>query len=575
MARDRGVGSHLPAQRDLDFMSSERDDQGLMTATETVTRGRESYARRAWRDAYEELSAADECTPLDADDLERLALAAYLIREDDAVEAGFARAHQAFLRRNEIGRAVRCGFWLGLFLVQRGRHAEGSGWFGRAKRLLDEHAMDAVERGYLLLPAAKRTMDSGDPVTACQMFDQAVAIADRFGDPDLIAWSRMGRGRALIACGDVSQGVAMLDEAMLAVTTGDMSPFAAGIVYCALIIACRDIFDWRRAQEWTAVLSRWCATQPDLKPYRGQCLVHRSEIMQMHGQWPDALAEARQACAHLGDPPGDPVLGMAHYQLGELLRLRGEFSRAEKHFRKAGDFGHPVQPGLALLRLAQGRVDEAEAAMRRVMSETEDDRVARCRVLAAFVEIMLAGGDVDAARTAADELAEFASGFDAPYLRAVDASARGAIMLADGDNRAACVALRRAWTIWQEFDAPYEAAQVRLLMAKACQRLDDHDTANMELDAARRVFEQLGAAPALAKVAGLSGRPRPSMPGGLTRREVEVLRLVATGVGNREVADRLTISERTVARHLSNIFSKLDITSRAAATAFAYQNDLA
>lgn len=545
-----------------------------MDETDAVTRGREFYARRAWRDAYNELSAADEHTPLEADDLERLAMAAYLIREDAAAEAGFARAHQAFLDRDEIGRAVRCAFWLGYFLMQRGRHAEGGGWFGRAKRLLDEHAVDAVERGYLLLPAAKRTMDSGDPGAAVAMLDDVVEIADRFGDPDLIAWSTMGRARALIACGDVRQGVAMLDEAMLAVTTGDVSPFAAGVVYCALIIACRDIFDWRRAQEWTEALNRWCATQQDLKPYRGQCLVHRSEIMQMHGEWPDAMAEARQACAHLADPPGDPVLGMAHYQLGELLRLRGEFSPAEQAYRKAGESGHHVQPGLALLRLAQGRSDEAEAAIRRIVAESEDDRVKRCRVLAAFVEIMLAVGDVDAARTAIDELAVFAEDLDAPYLRAVAVSAQGAILLAEGDSRAACVALRRAWTAWQELDVPYEAARARLLMADACARLDDHDTAKMELDAARRVFEQLGATPMLTRVGELTGKRKPAAAGGLTRRELDVLRLVATGASNRDVADRLVLSEKTVARHLSNIFTKLGVTSRAGAASYAYEHEL-
>lgn len=545
-----------------------------MHPIEAVSRGREFYARRAWRDAYEELSAADERAPLEADDLERLAMAAYLIRQDAVADAGFARAHRAFLDRGEIGRAARCGFWLGYFLMQRGRHAEAGGWFGRAKRLLEEHDVDAVERGYLLLPAARRTMDSGDPGTAVAMFDEAVRIADRFGDTDLIAWSRMGRARALIASGDVRQGAAMLDEAMLAVTTGDVSPFAAGVVYCALIITCRDIFDWRRAQEWTEALNRWCASQQDLKPYRGQCLVHRSEIMQMHGQWPGAMAEARRACAHLADPPGDPVLGMAHYQMGELLRLRGEFTRAEQAYRKAGESGHAVHPGLALLRLAQGRIDEAEAAIRRIVAEAEGNRVQRCRVLAAFVEIMLAAGDVAAARAATAELAEFAEDLDAPYLRAVAASAQGAILLADGDSSTACVALRRAWTAWLELDTPYEAARVRLLMADACARLGDHDTAGMELDAARRVFERLGATPALARVAELSGRPEPAAPAGLTPREVDILKLVATGASNREVAQRLAISEKTVARHLSNIFSKLGVTSRAGATSFAYEHEL-
>lgn len=546
-----------------------------MLPVDAVSRGRESYTRRAWRDAYEALSAADGDIPLEAPDLDRLGMAAYLIGRDEAAVTGLDRAHRAFLEQVEVGRAVRCAFWVGLFLMLRGRHAEGGGWLGRAERLLSEHALDTVERGYLLIPAALHALGSGDPGRAHEVMGEAAGIADRFGDPDLVALSRLGQGQALVAMGEVRRGVAMLDEAMLAVTTGDVSPVAAGIVYCALIITCRDIFDWGRAREWTVALSRWCADQQDLKPYRGQCLVHRSEIMQLRGEWSDAMAEVQQACEHFAEPPGDPVLGMAHYQQGELLRLRGEFSRAEQAYRTAGESGHGVQPGLALLRLAQGRVSDAEAAIRRVVAEIEDDRVKRSRVLAAFVEIVLGAGDVATARPAIDELHQLSHDLDAPYLRAVAESARGAVLLADGDTNAACAVLRRAWTTWQELDAPYEAARVRLLMAQACAELADHDTASMELDAARRVFEQLGAAPALARVAELSGMPKQDAAGGLSPREVEVLRIVATGATNREVADRLIISEKTVARHVSNIFTKLGVTTRAAATAYAFRHELA
>jgi ATP/maltotriose-dependent transcriptional regulator MalT len=286
------------------------------------------------------------------------------------------------------------------------------------------------------------------------------------------------------------------------------------------------------------------------------------------------MAEVQQACQHLAEPPGDPVLGMAHYQRGELLRLRGQFSRAEQAYREAGEVGHPVHPGLALLRLAQGRIDDAAAAIRRVVTEAEGDRVKRARVLVAFVEIVLAAGDVDAAGPAVDELDELGRVLEAPYLRAVAESARGAVMLAGGEVHGACRVLRRAWTTWQELDAPYEAARVRLLMARACGELGDHDSAAMELDAARRVFEQLGAAPALARVAELSGARTQPAPGGLTAREVDVLRIVATGATNREVADRLVISEKTVARHVSNIFSKLGVASRTAAAAFAFRHEL-
>ena len=545
------------------------------SAGDAVTRGREAYEQLAWRDAYRHLSAADQQHSLNAEDLDRLARAAYLIGQTGAATDVWERAHHAFLGRGEIASAVRCAFWLGLSLVLRGEHARGGGWLGRSQRLLEDAALDCVEQGYLRMPMALQVLNGGDPEAAYRSFVEITEVADRFGDADLRALGRLGQGQSLVAQGQAARGVALLDEAMVAVTTGEVSPVAAGIVYCAVILACREIFDVRRVQEWTAVLSRWCAAQQDLKPYRGQCLVHRSEIMQLRGEWGDAMEEVRHACAHLSDPPGDPAMGMALYQQGELLRLRGEFSRAETCYREASSWGHPMQPGLALLRLAQGRLDDAVAAMHRTVTEAEG-AVDRSSVLAAYVEIKLAAGDVEHARAAVDELDEIAVAFDSPYLRAVVGYARGSVLLADGDAAAACLALRRAWLAWHEIEAPYEAARVRLQTARACGQLGDHDTAEMELDAARQVFEQLGAAPALeqALLELTDHAAAPPAAGGLTPREVEVLRLVATGATNREIADTLVISDKTVARHVSNMFTKLGLSSRAAATAYAYEHDL-
>ncbi|WP_261720191.1 LuxR family transcriptional regulator [Streptomyces sp. FZ201] len=544
-----------------------------MGAVDPLVRGREAYGRLAWRDAYEQLADADRREPLDSGDLERLAQAAYLLGALDAAMGAWERSHHAHLDRGDAAAAARCAFWLGLTLFLQGEHARGGGWLGRAQRILQKAALDCAEQGYLRVPLAVGALDAGDPEGAYRGFVEIGEIAERFDDADLRALGTLGQGQALVAQGRAAEGVARLDEAMVAVTTGEVSPIVSGIVYCAVILACRGIYDLRRMHEWTAALSRWCARQQDLQPYRGQCMVHRSEIMQVRGEWADAMDEAARACEHLSALPGDPVMGMALYQRGELFRLRGEFSRAEDCYREARDRGHSAQPGLALLRLAQGRPADATTAIRRTLVETEGGEE-RLRVLVGYVEIELAAGAVEDAQLAVDELDKIADAFDSPYLRAVAAYAHGSVLLAAGDPEAACIALRRAWTAWQENGAPYEAARVRLQMARAYRQVGDHDTAGMELRAAREVFQRLGAVPALEQVRELMGDTVRAGVGGLTPREVEVLRLIATGASNQQIADRLVISDRTVARHVSNMFTKLGVSSRAAATAYAYEHDL-
>jgi ATP/maltotriose-dependent transcriptional regulator MalT len=362
---------------------------------------------------------------------------------------------------------------------------------------------------------------------------------------------------------------------MVAVTAGEVSPLSAGIVYCSVISACFEMFDLRRAREWTSALTRWCAAQPDLVAYRGVCLVHRAEILTMQGVWPDALDEAQRACDQLSQPPpGQPEIGHALYQLGELHRLRGDFSRAEEIYRDTSQSGRAPQPGLARLRLAQGRIDAAKAAICRLLDEGSPDSRGRSLMLAAAVEILLASNEVSAARRASDELSAIASQIDTPLLRATSAGATGAVLLAEEDPRAASAVLRIACTLWRDLDVPYEAARVGVLIAQACRALGDVDGAHLELDAAIHTFRKLGAAPDLARAEALDADPTvtPGVP--LTGREVQVLRLIATGKTNRAIADALGISEKTVARHIANIFTKLDLTSRAAATAYAFQHDL-
>jgi DNA-binding CsgD family transcriptional regulator len=543
-----------------------------MTRADTLDRGRESFGRQAWADAYAQLFAADHEWPLGPEDLERLAVAAFLVGRDAESAEAWERAHHECLRLGDAARAARCAFWLAVELLNRGERARAGGWLARAQRLIDEGHLDCVERGYLLVPVGLRSIAEGDLAAAYTTFGKAAEIGERFSDRDLVVFGRHGQGRVLVRTGKIAEGLALLDETMIAVTAGEVSPVLTGMVYCGVIEICHEIFDLRRAQEWTAALTGWCVAQPDLVPYRGQCLVHRSQIMQLHGAWQDAMDEARRASERLSTPPGQP-LGMAFYQQGELHRLRGEFGQAEAAYRQASQAGHTPQPGLALLRLAQGRVDAARAGIRRLMEEVHD-RVTRSTVLAAHVEIMLAVHDLGAARAAVDELSKLAAGIDTPFLHALSAQAIGAVLLAEGNSRAAMEALRQAWRAWQELQAPYEAARTRVLMGLACREQGDEDGAELELEAAHRVFQQLGAGPDLAQVEEFSSASAHEDVGGLTARELQVLALVAAGKTNREIAMVLVISEYTVRRHLQNVFAKLGVSSRAAATTYAFQHQL-
>jgi ATP/maltotriose-dependent transcriptional regulator MalT len=542
-----------------------------VASLEAVRRGRDAYEEHRWTDACSALTEADAVSPLGSEDLGRLATACYLVgRDQDSLDI-FARAFDTCTNARDSRGAARCTFWIVLQLILRGDMAQAGGWLARARRIVEDDDPDGLEDGYLLVPGAVQSLFSGDASAAARDFGRAVEIAHRFDEPDLLTIATLGAGQAAILAEQVNEGIALLDEAMVTAMAGRVSPILVGLGYCIVIEECQGIFDLRRAQEWTSALTRWCETQPDLVPYRGQCLVHRAEILGMHGEWRAADDEVRRACDWLEQAPG-PAIGMALYQLGELHRLRGEFDEAEDAYRRATECGHAATPGLALLRLARGQVEPAASAMRRAVDDARD-RLNRSRLLAAHVEVMLAAGDGAAARAAAAELAAIASEHEAPLLRALAAHAQGWVRLADGDAAAAVPQLRQAWTIWYELEAPYEAARVRVHIGLACRALGDHDTEELELDAARRTFERLGAAPDLEQLPPPT-RSSGDETSGLTARELEVLALVSSGRTNREIASELVISEHTVARHVQNIFAKLGVSSRTAATAFAFEHHL-
>jgi len=553
-------------------MTSRATTRSTNARERALKQGRESFRTQSWGAAFSQLSAAHSEATLDADDLVLLAQAALLIgREADGSDF-LARAHQAFVDRGDTQPAARCAFWLGFTLLLSGEPSRAGGWLSRAGRLL-EGEPDCVEKGYLLLPTGYRAVHSGDTATAQLAFVQATAIGERFGDKDLETLGLQGQGRTLIRQGEITQGVGLLDEAMVAVTAGEVSPLNAGGVYCSVLEACGEIFDMKRAQEWTSELEKWCASQPDLVPYRGHCLVRRAELLQLRGEWQAALEWAERAREWFSRPALKPAVGEAYYQVGEVHRLRGNFVESDKAYRQASQWFQTAGPGLAQLRLSQGRVEAANAAIRRMAEEVQRPGP-RARVLDAYVEIVLAAGDLAAARTAANELATIAARHDIPFLRALSYRSSGAVLGAEGNAREALEELRKSLIVWCELQAPYEASRVRLLMALAYRKLGDEENALLEFNDARQALQRLGATAEVSRIEALLDKDSARGAGPLTQREAQVLKLVASGMTNRGIANKLFISEKTVARHLSNIFTKLDLSSRTAATAYAYDHKL-
>lgn len=537
--------------------------------TDLVAQGRALFATCAWQDCYALLAEAREQGTLGAEGLALLAETAYLTGRDDVCVECCSNAYGLFEEAGDHAGAAQCAVWAAFLLMNRGEVARGSGWAARGRRLVDEHGLNGPEAGMMRCHEALALFMAGNEQDAVAAAQEALGIGVRLGSADVCVLARLTAGWAFLQQGRQAEALEEYDEIMVAVSSGEASPTVAGQAYCGVIAGCMQMGDLRRAREWTAALTEFCAARPDLVPYRGQCLVHRSQLMALAGNWPDAVGEAAHACERL--PPQQA--GDAWYQLGEVNRLMGRFDQAESDYRRANAAGRQPEPGLARLRMAQGRLDAAVATIRRLCAEDHAPQE-RAELLAACVDIMVRVPDLGAARAAAEELSTIARGLDAPLLSGLAAQATGRVLLAGGDSAQALPVLRKAWRTWQELALPYHAATVRVLVGQCLRALGDEDSAQMELDSARLVFEQLGAAPDLAALDEATRGPGSRNAGVLSDRELQVIRLTASGQSNRAIAAELFLSEKTVARHLSNIYAKLGISSRAAATAYAYDHGL-
>jgi len=537
---------------------------------EPIAEARDAVARESWAEAYRRLRAL-EPAGLAPRDLEALADAAWwLCRMDESLTVR-QRAYAGYADEGDDPAAAEVAVRLCIDRFTRGEAAAGAGWLMRAQRHLRGRA-ECLQHGYLALCEGFVAHRRGELDAALAHAERATAIGQRFGDRDLVAMGIHGQGLALVAAGRVADGMALLDEAMTSVVAGELSRYFTGAVYCNVLAACLELGDLGRAGEWSEAARAWYEGLSPESPYPGLCRINRTEVAIALGAWSEAEAEATRASEELTFNP--LAAGKAFYETGEVRRRMGNLAGAEQAFARAHGLGFEPQPGLALLRLAQGKAEAALAALRLALGGEAGNRLQRARLLSAQVEVALAADDLDTTRAASGELATIARDFGTPALEAEAAVADGALRLAEGDLPGALVRLRNACLTWQELRLPYEAARARLRYGVAVRQAGNEDDARLELRAALAAFQRLGAAGDAARAAELLGG-RPRLPRGLTPREAEVLRLVATGKTNRDIAAELVLSEHTVARHLQNIFAKLDVSSRAAATAFAFEHDLA
>lgn len=527
---------------------------------------RDLHAQSRWADACEQFAAADRSEPLHADDLERYAEAAQILgRGDEAIQL-LRRAFNSRIAAGERDRAITSAFWLFQALIVNAEFSRASGWAAQVRRSVPD-----VNHGWLLFTQAYFLIASAEFDQAAQLLARAAEDGSRRGETDLLAFATTVWGRALIKAGRLPEGLSRLDEAMVPVAELKTSPRATSMLYCSAIATCQEAREFGRAREWTHALGAWLDSLPRLGgAYFGNCRIYRAYLMCLRGSWQEALEEVAFVCDDLSGDYGQLVAGHAHYRLAEIHRLLGN-PEAEAGYRRAAELGGPTQPGLSLLRLTQGEVDKAVLGIRRALAETPA-QLDRLDLLTAAVTIMLAAGDIDSARQATAELAGIAAVYPTAGVQAELAAARGAVALSEGDPAAALPLLRSASRGWREIDVPHAVATVSVLLGLACRAVGDEDAAQLELESARSTFVRLGARPDLQRAEELL-RPA-EVPGLLSAREIEVLRLVAAGKTNHAIATELFVSERTVHRHVSNIFDKLGVRSRAAAASYAIQHHL-
>ena len=527
-----------------------------------------------WSEIYKELSNRSETDALKPGHLVRHSLSAFLLGKDAESQLLLEKAHQKYLNLDQCEESVRCAFWLAMIYQDAREQARSNGWLARGERILEEKIPhECAEKGLFLIPRALGSFYSGRYDQAGYLFEQAVRIGERFQDPDLISLGRLGKSQTLIQNGSLEEGFKLLDETMIITGTEEIFPVGKGIIYCAGIETCRKVWDLGRAKEWTLALERWCDSQSDMVPFRGQCQVSKAEISQFHGDWFSALQEASDACEILTKPPGRSAAGLAYYRKAELLRLTGNEMEADEAYRNASKWGRIAHPGLALLRLHQGQHKAAEVSIKNTLQETSDVPK-RLEILPAYVQIMIAGDEIDQAKEALSEYKIIAEAYESPYLLSMYAYCKSIVSIAENQFSTALDHLSQALETWNSMNLPYESALTRELKAIAYHHEGDVVNAETEMSIARWLYEQLGAKPDLERIKRLIPDDSDIDTYGLTLREMQVLNQVASGLTNKSIGGQLYISERTVDRHVSNIFNKLGVSSRVEATTFAIHHNL-